>query len=172
MMTLRANPRCDPSSADVGGRLLHILDALDAAEEVYFDRVSQVEVPSWSRGRAVLIGDAAACPSLLAGEGTGLALTEAYVLAGELHRSGSDITGAFRAYEARLRRFVTEKQRSARRFAPSFAPKTAFGIWLRNVATKLMVIPPAADFLIGASLRDEFDLPDYEMQGTSWPAAK
>lgn len=91
------------------------MNALNATDEVYFDQVSQIEVPSWSRSRAVPIGDAAACPSLLAGEGTGLALTEAYVLAGELQRAGSDIAGAFRAYEARLRRFVTEKQRSARR---------------------------------------------------------
>ena len=33
----------------------------------------------------MLIGDAAACVSLLAGEGAGLAMTEAYVLAGELN---------------------------------------------------------------------------------------
>ena len=41
----------------------------------------------WSAGRAsrvLLIGDAAGCISLLGGEGTGLAMTEAYVLAGEL----------------------------------------------------------------------------------------
>jgi 2-polyprenyl-6-methoxyphenol hydroxylase-like FAD-dependent oxidoreductase len=140
-----------------------IMDALNTTEEVYFDQVSQTEVPNWSRGRAVLIGDAAACSSLLAGEGTGLALTQAYVLAGELQRSGSDTAEAFGAYEARLRRFVTEKQRSARRFVSSFAPKTAFGIWLRGLATKLMVILPVADLLIGPSVRDDFDLPYYEI---------
>ena len=43
----------------------------------------------------VLIGDAAACVSLLAGEGTGLAMAEAYVLAGELHRSGGDYARRF-----------------------------------------------------------------------------
>lgn len=139
-----------------------ILKALDGAADVYFDRVSQIEVPDWSKGRLVLLGDAAACPSLLAGEGTGIAMTEAYVLAGELHRAGGDVAEAVTAYESRLRPFLLAKQKSARAFASSFAPKTAFGIWLRQVATMLMVIPPLADLLIGGSVKDDFDLPDYK----------
>ena len=43
-------------------------------------------------------------PSLLAGEGTGLAMTEAYVLAGELHAAGGDVALAFRRYEEKLKR--------------------------------------------------------------------
>jgi 2-polyprenyl-6-methoxyphenol hydroxylase-like FAD-dependent oxidoreductase len=140
-----------------------ILQELDSVEEVYFDRVSQIETPVWSKGRTVLIGDAAACPSLLAGEGVGLAMTGAYVLAGELHRAQGKVSAAFRAYEGQLRTFIEGKQKSARKFASSFAPKSAFGIWLRNVATKLLVIPPVADLLIGASVKDAFDLPDYEI---------
>jgi 2-polyprenyl-6-methoxyphenol hydroxylase-like FAD-dependent oxidoreductase len=54
----------------------------------------------WTTGRVALIGDAAACASLLAGEGTGLAMVEAYVLAGELHRAGGNIERAFAAFEA------------------------------------------------------------------------
>ncbi len=138
-----------------------ILHALDDTDEIYFDRVSQSCVPSWSKGRTVLLGDAAACPSLLAGEGAGLAMTEAYVLAGELHDARGDIPLALAAYETRLRSFVTDKQKSARAFASSFAPKTVFGIWLRNVATKLMVFPPIADLLVGASVKDALELPDY-----------
>ncbi len=84
-----------------------------------------------------MIGDAAACVSLLAGEGTGLAMTEAYVLAGELCRAGSDHRAAFRRYEQQLRPFIEGKQKSARRFARSFAPRSALGIWIRNQATKL-----------------------------------
>ena len=148
---------------ECGWETREILDALDRVDEVYFDQVSQIEVPQWSKGRVVLVGDAAACPSLLAGEGTGLALTEAYVLAGELQRSGFDLAAGFAAYEARLRSFLTEKQKSARRFAPSFAPDTAFGIWLRNQATRLMVIPAVADFLVGSGIRDDLDLPRYDM---------
>ena len=138
-----------------------ILRAMEDADEIYFDRMSQIEMPSWHRGRVMLIGDAAACASLLAGEGTGLAMTEAYILAGELHRAKGDYQAAFRAHEERLRSFVADKQKSARAFAPSFAPETAWGLRLRNLATRLFVYPRAADLLIGRSLKDTLELPDY-----------
>jgi len=99
-----------------------VLRALDAAEDLYFDRVSQIAVPQWSRGRVALIGDACACPSLLAGEGSAMAMAEAYVLAGELHAAGGDHARAFAAYEARLRPYVERKQKAARGFASGFVP--------------------------------------------------
>lgn len=146
-----------------GWEARELLGAMDDTAEVYFDRVSQSVVPEWSKGHTVLIGDAAACPSLLAGEGTGLAMIEAYVLAGELRQSGGDIPTALAAHEERLRPFLEQKQKAALAMASSFAPKTAFGIWLRNMATHLMVIPPLADLFVGGSVRDNFDLPDYGM---------
>lgn len=54
--------------------------------------------------------DAADRISLLGGEGTGLAITEAYVPAGELALAGVDYRRAFDAYEARLRPFIQAKQ--------------------------------------------------------------
>jgi 2-polyprenyl-6-methoxyphenol hydroxylase-like FAD-dependent oxidoreductase len=116
---------------------------------------------AWSKGRVGLVGDAAACVSLLAGEGTGLAVTEAYVLAGELSHAGDDYREALRRYEARLRPFIEAKQKSARNLAASFAPKTAIGLWVRNQAARLMGIPMVADLLIGRDMRDDFALPDY-----------
>ncbi len=82
---------------------------------------------NWSKGRIALIGDAAACVSLLAGEGTGLAMAEAYVLAGELARANANHVRAFGAYRDRLGNFVLRKQESARKFASSFAPQTQLG---------------------------------------------
>ena len=73
---------------DVGWESGDILAALDDVDDLYFDVVSQVRMDDWSRDRVLLIGDAAGCISLLGGEGTGLAMTEAYVLAGELLRAG------------------------------------------------------------------------------------
>ncbi|MEZ5969992.1 MAG: FAD-binding domain [Hyphomonas sp.] len=149
--------------AGAGWETHDLLDAMDETNEIYLDRVSQSVVPSWSKGRTVLIGDAAACPSLLAGEGTGLAIAEAYVLAGELKQAGSDLPAALRAYETRLRPFLEGKQKAALAMASTFAPKTKFGIWLRNMATHLMVIPPIADMFVGDSVKDDVDLPDYGM---------
>lgn len=146
---------------DVGWECRQILRAMDDAEEIYFDRVSQIVMDRWSKGRIALIGDAAACVSLLAGEGTGLALAEAYILAGELKRSGGDHRRAFAEYERRLRPLITVKQRAARKFAGSFAPRTALGLSVRNAATRLMAIPAIAQLLIGRTLRDDLELPDY-----------
>jgi 2-polyprenyl-6-methoxyphenol hydroxylase-like FAD-dependent oxidoreductase len=115
----------------------------------------------WARGRTALIGDAAACVSLLAGEGTGLAMAEAYVLAGEFARAGGDHYTAFARYQERLMPFLKRKQESAAKFASSFAPKSAFGITFRNLVTRLLRIPFFADFFIGRDLRDNIEIPDY-----------
>lgn len=144
-----------------GWEVSTVLAALDGASEVYFDRVSQIVMPAWSKGRVALLGDAAACVSLLAGEGCGLAMTEAYVLAGELARAGTDHARAFRQYEQQLRPLIATKQASARKFAGAFAPRTAFGLWVRTQATKLMAFRPLAELFLVRDLRDDFDLPDY-----------
>lgn len=138
-----------------------ILEAMEGVEDIYFDRVSQIRMDRWSRGRVILIGDAASCISLLGGEGAGLAMTEAYVLSGELARAGDDHRAAFDRHKERLRAFVEGKQKAALNFASAFAPKTPLGVWVRNQATRLMAIPPVANLLIGRDLRDEIDLPDY-----------
>ena len=70
-----------------GWECRRILDALDGASQLYFDRVSQIRMEHWSRGRVALVGDAAYCVSLLAGQGSALAMTGAYILAGELAKA-------------------------------------------------------------------------------------
>src|SRR5581483_3131458 len=51
--------------ADSGWECPQILDELDMAPDLYFDRVSQIEMKgSWSSGRVTLVGDAAFCVSL------------------------------------------------------------------------------------------------------------
>jgi 2-polyprenyl-6-methoxyphenol hydroxylase-like FAD-dependent oxidoreductase len=137
-----------------------ILNRMDVVDDVYFDRVSQIHLPQWSAGRVALIGDAAACASLLAGEGTGLAMIEAYVLAGELHRAGGHIDRALAAFEAQLRSFVTTKQRVALRLRSFFAPRTALALRVRNIAVRSLSIPLVANRFIG-SLRDDLELPNY-----------
>ncbi|HEY5779855.1 MAG TPA: FAD-dependent monooxygenase, partial [Terrimicrobiaceae bacterium] len=58
----------------VGWECPQILAAMDSCDEVYFDRVSQIKMEKWSQGRVGLVGDAAFCPSLLAGQGAALAM--------------------------------------------------------------------------------------------------
>ncbi|MGA8005047.1 MAG: FAD-binding domain [Burkholderiales bacterium] len=134
---------------------------LARTSDLYFDTVSQVRMDRWTIGRTALVGDAAACVSLMAGEGTGLAIAEAYILAGEIHACRGDFRAAFARYEQRLMPFLRRKQASAAIFASSFAPKTSIGITFRNVVTKLMRVPSIAELFIGRELRDDIELPDY-----------
>ncbi|MCX2929725.1 FAD-binding domain [Mycobacterium sp. CVI_P3] len=148
---------------DAGWECKQILAALDDADELYFDVVSQVRMDRWSQDRVALVGDAAACVSLLAGEGTGLAMTEAYVLAGELQRAHGDYRKAFSAYESRMRGFVERKQAGALKMLPVFATKTEFGIWFRDLVMRAMSVGPLFDLIVTRTLRDDIDLPDYPM---------
>jgi 2-polyprenyl-6-methoxyphenol hydroxylase-like FAD-dependent oxidoreductase len=138
-----------------------ILAALDDCSELYFDSVSQIRMGAWSRGRVALVGDACFCPSLLAGQGSALAMTGAYILAGELKKAGGDYQAAFRSYENMLGPFMARKQRAGESFASSFAPKTTFGIFLRNQVTRLMSIPFVANLAMGRLLADPLTLPAY-----------
>jgi 2-polyprenyl-6-methoxyphenol hydroxylase-like FAD-dependent oxidoreductase len=144
-----------------------ILAALDRCTNLYFDRVSQIRMKGWSRGRVALVGDAAFCPSLLAGQGSALAMTASYVLAGELTRAQGAFRQAFSDYEKLLRPFMAEKQEAAASFAKTFAPKTRFGLYLRNQITKAFRFPIIADLVIGNSLVDRLALPDYPFAATS-----
>jgi 2-polyprenyl-6-methoxyphenol hydroxylase-like FAD-dependent oxidoreductase len=148
--------------SDAGWECCGFLAALDEVDDLYFDVVSQIRMHSWSRGRILLIGDAAGCISLLGGEGTGLAITEAYVLAGELARAGLDYRRAFEAYQTKMRPFIKNKQASAVRYLPFFATRTRFGLWVRNVGLRIANFVPLATLFAG-SVRDDFTLPNYDI---------
>jgi 2-polyprenyl-6-methoxyphenol hydroxylase-like FAD-dependent oxidoreductase len=140
-----------------------ILKALDGCDELYFDSVSQIRMPSWTAGRVTLVGDACSCPSLLAGQGTSLAMGAAYILAGELKKAAGDYRVAFETYEEMLQPVMAGKQRAAVSFAGSFAPKTRLGIFIRNELTRLMTQPSFAKLFIGRRLlTDPLALPNYD----------
>jgi 2-polyprenyl-6-methoxyphenol hydroxylase-like FAD-dependent oxidoreductase len=137
-----------------------MLEALDRSTDLYADSVSQIHLPRWSEGRVALVGDAAWAPSFLAGEGCGLGIIGAYVLAGELARSGGD-PGAFAAYETRLRDFIQSKQKMGSRLGGAFCPKTRFGVIFRNWVASLLDFSPIANLALSSGLKDDIDLPDY-----------
>ena len=148
---------------DDGWELPQILVALDSCDELYFDRVSQIHMDAWSHGRVALVGDAGFCVSLLAGQGSALAMIGAYVLAGELATSQGEPQEAFRRYEERLRPFIHAKQRAAERFATAFVPRTRFGIFFRNQVIKAFRVPAIARRAIGRDIRDQLELPQYHL---------
>jgi 2-polyprenyl-6-methoxyphenol hydroxylase-like FAD-dependent oxidoreductase len=95
----------------------------------------------WSRGRIAPVGDAAFCVSLLAGQGSALAMVSSYVLAGELAAAHDRYELAFDRYETLLRSHTAAKQSTAERFAGAFAPKTQFGLSFRNLVIKAFAFP-------------------------------
>jgi 2-polyprenyl-6-methoxyphenol hydroxylase-like FAD-dependent oxidoreductase len=116
----------------------------------------------WSRGRVALVGDAAYCVSLLAGQGSALAMTGAYILAGELAKEADQHDVAFANYEKLLRGFVEKKQRGAGRFASALAPETRLGLFFRNRVVGAAAIPGVARLTFGRDIIDTLQLPDYQ----------
>lgn len=110
--------------------------AISDSQDFYMERLSQVKLPLWSQGRCCLVGDAAYCVTPIGGGGTDLAITGAYILAGELHRAGS-YTDAFRSYEKKLHPLVREIQRIPPGVPGLIYPTTKAGVGILNIAYRV-----------------------------------
>ena len=126
----------------VGWHVPALLGQMAAADDFYFDSVSQVRLDRWSAGRVALIGDAgyAAGPG---GNGTGTAVVAAYVLAGELAAARGDYQAAFGRYERLLRPYVARGQKQALGGRDFLAPATAKKIRQRDRFFRLLPHLPA-----------------------------
>jgi 2-polyprenyl-6-methoxyphenol hydroxylase-like FAD-dependent oxidoreductase len=128
----------------------------------------QVKVPSLYKGRFVLVGDAGYAPGPT-GAGTSLALTGAYVLAGEVGRHKGDLAAGLRGYEERMRPIINDMQRIPPGIPGLFAPQTAWGIQLRNMLFTFVtwgmafsrVFAWAGKFFASSFGTDKYGIPDY-----------
>jgi 2-polyprenyl-6-methoxyphenol hydroxylase-like FAD-dependent oxidoreductase len=100
----------------LGWKVRAMLDHVDADDAFYFDKVNQIRMPAWSKGRVALVGDAGYCVSPVAGMGGSIAISGAAKLADALQRHGVDYAAAFQEYDAKLRPFVEAVQEKAVRF--------------------------------------------------------
>eukprot|EP01117_Protostelium_nocturnum_P017725 TRINITY_DN726_c0_g1_i1.p1 TRINITY_DN726_c0_g1~~TRINITY_DN726_c0_g1_i1.p1 ORF type:complete len:425 (+),score=94.63 TRINITY_DN726_c0_g1_i1:135-1409(+) len=117
---------------DAGWESQRLLDSIDQASDFYFQLIQQIKMTKWSNSRVVCLGDAAYAPTPLTGMGTSLAITGAYVLAGELSKlkDGENPTKALEAFENAFRPFVEDTQKIPS-FVPAIAhPGTAWKRWL------------------------------------------
>lgn len=106
-------------------------------EPIFFDSTTQIVMQTWSKGRIALLGDAAACLTLLAGQGSHLAMAEAYVLATELGRH-DDYAVAFAVYEKTLKDITIKKQQEAVRLSNLFVPSPKSSLRLRRMIEKIL----------------------------------
>jgi len=156
--------------ADVGWQSERVLAGMETTDDFYFDVLRQVRMPRWSRGRVVLTGDAAWCATPIAGYGTTLAVTGAYVLAQELIRS-TGIPKALAAY-AQVMRPMVEDAQDVPKIAPRLAnPHSRTGIQLLhgmlNVASRPAVRRVAGKLFGGRS--KDVDLSRYDASISAAP---
>jgi 2-polyprenyl-6-methoxyphenol hydroxylase-like FAD-dependent oxidoreductase len=158
--------------ADAGWQSARVLAAMDVTDDFYFDVLRQVRMPAWAKGRVVLTGDAAWCATPIAGLGTTLAVTGAYVLAQEMIRH-DDPVAAFAAYDAALRPMVEEAQ-GVPKLAPRLMnPHSRLSIRLLHAALGIASLPPVRGVmgqLFGGS-KTEPDLSRYTGTGEA-PSAE
>ncbi|WP_369356825.1 FAD-dependent monooxygenase [Streptomyces sp. cg2] len=114
-----------------GWRVAELVDTVWDADDLYFDSISRVDVPTWSTGRIALLGDAA-YGATVGGMGTGSAIVGAYVLAGELAVAAGDHRRAFARYEEKLRPYVSRCQEGGRGTGEFLAPPTQEALTARN----------------------------------------
>lgn len=119
----------------VGWVVPRLFDGIEPGS-FYFDQVSQIEAAHWSHGRVILLGDACYCVSLLAGQGSSLAMAGAYILAQKLQAAAGDVASAAAFYENRFRPHIEKKQLAARKFARWFVPSSNSMIALRDFFTR------------------------------------
>ena len=96
--------------ARLSGFFPQLIESMKDTTQFYYNELAQIHMPTWSKGRVVLAGDAAHCASPFTGQGTSLALVGAFVLVRELLRYPEQLTQAFAAYEQRIRPYVNLNQ--------------------------------------------------------------
>ncbi len=145
--------------AEVGWETARFLPHVE--NDLYADDVSRVDVDGFSRGRVVLLGDACT-GATVGGQGTGVAVVAAYVLAGELAKTG-DHAQAFARYEAAIAKWARGCQENARHMGPFFAPKTRLGLAARDVVYRALTSRLLSGFFerLVASSASDFVVPAY-----------
>ena len=120
--------------AGAGWETERVLSHMEHAEDFYVQQVAQVKMPSWHKGRTVLLGDAGYCPAPVSGLGTTMAIVGAYVLAGCLVTHEHDLSRALEQYEVDMRPFVESAQKLPPGVPAIATPQSEWGVWaLRRV---------------------------------------
>jgi 2-polyprenyl-6-methoxyphenol hydroxylase-like FAD-dependent oxidoreductase len=115
----------------------HVLDSLEQAPDVLFDSVHQVRMPRWSTRRVVLVGDSAWCMTTYSGMGASSSLRGGAALGRAVQEHPDDLDAALDAWEAGMRPFITEHQRTARIKQQRFVPSSRLTEALRSAVLGL-----------------------------------
>jgi 2-polyprenyl-6-methoxyphenol hydroxylase-like FAD-dependent oxidoreductase len=121
-----------------GWRTSELLEETACSGNFYFDQMCQIRMPSWTKGRVALVGDAGYCASPAAGMGGSLAIIGATALADAFAKHPADLDAAFQAYNDSLRPFVENVQAQAVKFGlEMFVPASEEALQKRNAQLSL-----------------------------------
>jgi 2-polyprenyl-6-methoxyphenol hydroxylase-like FAD-dependent oxidoreductase len=123
----------DDQFRGLGWRTAELLREVESSTSFYFDKLCQVKMPSWSKGRVALVGDAGYCASPAAGKGGSLALDGAAALYDAFRKHPENFARAFAEYDESFRPFIEQVQADAVRFGlEGLCPRTEEAIRKRN----------------------------------------
>jgi 2-polyprenyl-6-methoxyphenol hydroxylase-like FAD-dependent oxidoreductase len=120
-----------------------LLAEIDAADDFYFDSISQIEMDSFIKGRVALVGDAGYSPGPAVGGGTSIAMVGAYVLAQELANAGHDYQIGLLAYQDRMRDLTIKARRIGSSTMSTLIPRTAIQARLIPQLLRLVALLPS-----------------------------
>lgn len=122
--------------AGIGWRTDELLREVAHSRSFYFDKLCQIRMPAWSKGRVALVGDAAYCASPAAGMGGSLAIDGAAALGDAMREAEGDHGLAFKRYDDDFRPFINDIQAAAERVGlEALVPRTEEAIRERNSRT-------------------------------------
>jgi 2-polyprenyl-6-methoxyphenol hydroxylase-like FAD-dependent oxidoreductase len=138
-----------------------LIDSIQPQDYLYHDELTQIAIPTWTKGRIALLGDAAYCMTLMSGMGASMAMAGAYVLAQQIDQYQSQPQGyqlAFQAYEHTLRDKITQLQEYGRNISNFTTANNLFGYNMTNLFLKIIPEPILMKQLAKMSATDfDFD---------------
>jgi 2-polyprenyl-6-methoxyphenol hydroxylase-like FAD-dependent oxidoreductase len=144
------------------------LEGLDTTTDLYMQSISMVITPEWTKGRCIVLGDAAFATM---GVGTSFALLGAYTLSGELSKiessSTADVSAALKSHEQIIRPLVSKWESPPPLFPQGMNPQTQLGVTVLRTALRVafgLKIPYLAQKLMGGEKKDGWTLPEYGWQ--------
>lgn len=138
----------------VGWETERVLAGFATTDDLYVDRLTQIRMPSWRRGRVALVGDAAWCVTPMGGGGASLALTSGYVLAASLRSqlrddtadrddtSSASVERALAAFDDWMRPLVDDVQGIPSGVVRFAYPRSRVGLAARWVVDAVLLSTP------------------------------
>lgn len=117
------------------GRVREALAQVRSPEEIITTEIEELELDGWVRGRAALLGDAAHAMTPNIGQGAGMAMEDAAVLAEALQSAANSTQGidaALQGYVARRVPRVATVVRISREVGEDGQQANPIACWLRN----------------------------------------